>query len=460
MSLFSLLLSVGSTILLTSFGGTVGLFSKGRYPIGDNIIMEMWLKEHLGILFDFQNFGVLNLLAIPLLIYFIATIRKRKRWELALALVFILSCALLGIKGRGWLRYILTLYPFILAVILLLAWDLLKNKKSFVKIIFFVLCLFAVFTNFFHYRNVYAQYWKYKVTRENDPFPYGLLNYINSIDDLGSDSSILVLAEPFFYYAYYYHTDKRGFAYSDPRMDTYYEKWRNPEVALDILKNQLKIEYIFLDREFIQSFPRFRTLSNILFSACELVYQEKGGYLYKLRSIDFDKEEYRDLFVNDSLLRNGSFENWSQGLLEGPDFFEGGDADREENDVKFGQFSAKITGDNFNFSQDLADPLEFREKSITCFVWVKTEVPNKYRVQIFDDKNSSFSERHLGNGKWELLQVNHDVHPTAEMVKVRIIQAAQTGNAEDVVYVDSALMVLGNWNSFYQYKLNQIPISH
>jgi hypothetical protein len=238
-------------------------------------------------------------------------------------------------------------------------------------------------------------------------------------------------------------------------METFYEKWRNPEVALDILKNRLKIEYIYLDREFIQTFRRIRTLNDILFRACEMVYQEKGGYLYRIHNIDFDKAEYEELFVNDSLLQNGSFENWSQGAQESPDLFEGGNAVREENEVKFGQFSAKITGDNYNFSQDLADPSPLRGKSITGFVWIKTDVPQKFRVQIYDGVNSSFSERHLGNSYWELLQINHDVHPEADTLKVRIIQAARTGNEDDVVYADGALLVEGNWNTLHQYRLEK-----
>jgi len=36
----------------------------------------------------------------------------------------------------------------------------------------------------------------------------------------------------------------------------------------------------------------------------------------------------------------------------------------------------------------------------------------------------------------------------------KIIQAAKTGKVDDVVYVDGALLVEGDWNTFYLYKLH------
>ena len=46
------------------------------------------------------------------------------------------------------------------------------------------------------------------------------------------------------------------------------------------------------------------------------------------------------------------------------------------------------------------------------------------------------------------------VDPSAKNIIIRIIQAEKTGNANDVVYVDGALFVEGDWNTFYLYKLH------
>ncbi|MGB2843810.1 MAG: hypothetical protein WBC02_03030, partial [Candidatus Aminicenantaceae bacterium] len=86
-----------------------------------------------------------------------------------------------------------------------------------------------------------------------------------------------------------------------------------------------------------------------------------------------------------------------------------------------------------------------------------------YRIQIYDGIKSSFSSLHSGRGSWELLQANYTVNPSAEIVTIRIIQAEQTGNVDDVVYVDGTLLVEGDWNTFYLYKqhmtekLDKIP---
>ncbi|GAI53000.1 unnamed protein product, partial [marine sediment metagenome] len=96
-------------------------------------------------------------------------------------------------------------------------------------------------------------------------------------------------------------------------------------------------------------------LSDIISYDCDLMYQDKNGYyLYRIREKDLEKEELEKLFVNESLLKNGSLENWRHGPHKKPDFFEGGDnvlddmVTREEKEVKVGRYSAKITGDNFN----------------------------------------------------------------------------------------------------------------
>ncbi|GAH33826.1 unnamed protein product, partial [marine sediment metagenome] len=216
-----------------------------------------------------------------------------------------------------------------------------------------------------------------------------MLKFINNIEDLSSDSMILVCSHR---YLFYYYTNKKGIYFRDPKSRIFFNQ-KNKEAALDILKNQLKVKYILVH----WSYKPIRILSEIIINDCDLVYAELGMYLYRLREKDLDKEELEKLFINNALLRNGSFENWSRGPLKKPDFFEGGDnifegmAVREEKEVKVGKYSAKITGDNFNFTQDLTDYEEYRGKNLICVAWIKTNVPDKYRIQISDDIHSNFS---------------------------------------------------------------------
>jgi len=416
--------------------------------------MDLWLKRYLGIFFDFGDFGSLNWLAIPLFVYFFITLKKRKRWEIALAFVFTLSFILFSIKAQDYTRYLFTLYPFTLAAIFLYGWEFIKKKNHLFQIGIVLICTLFVFFNYYHSREAYKFLWEYKVSDVSDYFPHDLIKYINNAEDFIPDSTTLVLSHR---HLFFYHTDRRGIDFRDPKLE-FFNRQGNKEAALDVLKNQLKVKYIFLIWDFKTNFGMSSILSDIITNDCDLVYQDKNGYfLYRVRERKIDKEELEKIFVNDSLLKNGSFENWGQGSLKKPDFFEGGDnvfegmVTREEKELRVGKYSAKITGDNFNFSQDLSNFKDYKGKSLTCFAWVKTNVPDKYRMQIYDGVDYSFSKRHSGKGGWELLQVNHAVNSSAKFVLIRIIQAEKTGKVDDVVYVDGALLVEGDWNTFYLY---------
>jgi len=421
--------------------------------------MDFLIKQYLIIFFDFENYGILNWLAIPLLIYFFITIKKRKRWEMALALIIVLSCLSLCIQGRNNPRYILTLYPFTLAVILLFGWEFIKRKSRYLQICILVICGIFVLFNYYHSRDIYKQYWRYKVTFEDYYFPYEVLRFINNIENMSPESSIFICGRSFFNACYYYYSNKKGINYRNPEMDDFYLK-KDKEEALNILKDNFKVKYIYLSSRHTTNAKFTEQLRDILTNNCDLVSRWKNElYLYRIREKDLDKEELEESFVNDSLLKNGSFENWAGGASRNPDFFKGviiTSEDypiREEKEVKAGKYSAKITGDNFNFYQYLSNFEDYKGKNISCFVWVKTEVPNKYRIELYDGIKYSYSKRHWGGGNWELLQTTHKIDPSAEFVNIRVIQAAKTGAVDDVVYVDGALLVEGDWNTFYQYSL-------
>ncbi len=419
--------------------------------------MELWLRRYLGIFFNFSEFGILNWLAIPLFVYLLITLKKRKRWEISLAFVFTLSCLFLSVKAQGYSRYLFTLYPFTLAAIFFYGWEFIKKKNRLFQVGIFILCTFAVFFNCYHLREAYKWHWEYKVGVVNDYFPHELIKYINNAECFTSDSTTLVCSQR---QLFFYYTDKKGIDFRDPKLE-FFNRQANKEAALDVLKNQLKVKYIFLVWYFKQDFRMTSILRDIINYDCDLIYQDKNGYnLYKIREKNLDRKELEKLFVNDSLLRNGSLENWSRGPLKKPDFFKGGDnvlegmAVREEKEIRVGRYSVKITGDNFNFTQILSDFNSLKGKKLTCFAWIKTNVPDKYRIEIYDGIDYFFSSRHSGRGTWELLQANYKVNPLAKFVTIRIIQAAKTGNVDDVVYVDGALLVEGDWNTFYLYALH------
>jgi hypothetical protein len=201
-------------------------------------------------------------------------------------------------------------------------------------------------------------------------------------------------------------------------------------------------------------------LIQVISENCDLIIQDKrsGFYLYKIRERDLSKKEVEYYFPNESLVSNGSFELWARGATMAPDSFEKGDniipgmVTREEKDIKVGRFAARIKGDNFNFGQDINDSINIQGKPITGFVWMKTDVPQKYRMQIYDGISSSFSNWHSGNGRWELLQINYIVDKNARNVSFRVVQAEKRGRPNDTVIVDGALLVEGDWNTFYLYS--------
>jgi len=246
--------------------------------------MELWLKHYLSLFFDFEHFGNLNWLAIPLFFYFVATIKKRKRWEIAIVFVLFLSCLfLLGTaKGRSNPRYIFTLYPFTLAVIFLYGWELIKKKRHSLQIGILIICGIAVLFNFYQHKETYSYFWKHRVTPKNLNLAYERIDFINKTEDINSNNLVLVCCHR---YLFYYHTDKKGIYHRDPRLKTFYRQ-KNKEAAFDMLKNQLKVKYIFRNWNFRPT----GFLSDIIANDCDLLIEDGSGYLYKIRENN-NKEE-------------------------------------------------------------------------------------------------------------------------------------------------------------------------
>ncbi len=242
---------------------------------------------------------------------------------------------------------------------------------------------------------------------------------------------------------FYYDKEKRG-RYSD-RIKILESKFPKKNIIKSFGVDHVKLDFL-----------SWNPLINI-YKVDKSFLNEKHIRKIKGGNINLDKEDLEKLFANDNLLRNGSLESWSHGSCSKPDFFEGGDnifegmIFREKREVKAGKYSAKIVGDNFNFTQILANNKDISGKKLTCFVWVKTNVPNKYRIKIDGGYEECSSERHSGSGDWVLLQAKLTVNPLARFIIVRIISARRTGNVDDVVYVDGALLVEGDWSAYYDH---------
>jgi len=414
--------------------------------------MGEWLRRYFGFLFDFKHFSNLIWLTIPLFIYSIVTIKKRKRWEIALGFVIILSIMLFGLRGVETRRYYLTVVPFLLGITYLSLWKYLEKKSRSFQIGFFILCGIAVSLNFYLHRETFQYWWESRVTLKPSSFSFERLEFINKAEDINSESIVLVCS---YRHLFYYHTDKPSiyFVSTDPRVDFLYRE-KNRHEALNILKNQLKVKYILLHWNF--KLPL--NLKWIIRDHCDLVIEDRDGYLYKIKEKNLNKKELEKIFVNDSLLKNGSFENWDFEDSNFPDNWksDGGifnvQKETSADNVFIGTNSVKLTGDINVFVQTVPNYKNFLNKHLICFVWMKTNIPQKYRIQLWDGVSVSYSKYHSGSGKWELLQANHEVNELADRISLRPARAVKKGNPDDVAYFDGVLLIEGDWNTFYLYR--------
>ena len=390
-------------------------------------------------------------LAIVLALVFGAGIGARSRGEKAVAFTFACSFVFLLVWGKNNSRYVYTLYPFLVFGLIRYSWKFVRSKSAVFRWVFFLLCAAVTAANVFPSRNLFLFYGRYKVLALESHFPAGLLAYIKGLGGEDADSPVLVQSDSILFF---YHLNRKGVDYRDRRLAPFYQQ-SDKALALEFLKNKLNIHYIYVSWNNKPS----GNLAQIIRDDCDLVYIDgaNGIFLYRIRDKAPDKASLEKIFVNDSLLKNGSFENWTLGPDGLPDNFNSNDnihagmVVRDETAPKIGRKAVKIAGDNFNLGQTLPDVSSLRGKPITVFVWMKTDVPDKYRIQIYDGVGMSFSTRHSGRGGWELLLANHTIRPDTTTLLIRVVQAEKTGRPDDVVFVDGALAVEGDWNTFYLY---------
>ena len=238
----------------------------GNYTRGIGTNKDLWLNGYLGPFLRFKMFGSLNWLAFPLLIYFLVTIRKRERWEIALALVLTLSCIFICMRGYMNYRYQLTLFPALITMIFLFGWQILRYRNWKVVSVVAVVCSCLLSANSYSLRETYTYYWKGSIGcgLPGELFPYKLIEYIN--ENVRDDSVILERNQPILYY----HTNKKN------------------------LRNQGKNRYILVRCDTVPGY--------------DLVCEDQGYRLYKA------EEEKENLTVKDFNQRvpdfGTNFSNW------------------------------------------------------------------------------------------------------------------------------------------------------
>lgn len=250
------------------------------------------LNGYLGPLFRFKYMGNLNWLAIPLVFWFLFSKGgpTRPRWQQALAFVWLLSLIFVGAKGYYNSRYQLTLFPFTLFIVLTLTWELLKDKKTAIKVACFaVLFLFAGY-NTARYFSSYKLFWELRVSRSKPHFPTKIVDFLNSQPDIGiKNSRVFVYNQPM----YYYHTDKPGIDYITPyRHEIYLHLYRTKGDRRKIhryIRKKSKVKYILIGWA-TENELRDRNISEFVNCEARMLFNEHGYRLYEIRDILLEQE--------------------------------------------------------------------------------------------------------------------------------------------------------------------------
>jgi len=162
-----------------------------------------------------------------------------------------------------------------------------------------------------------------------------------------------------------------------------------------------------------------------------------------------------EAFLGDSLIKNGLFREWDTNRVEFPNNFKSGGGtfliERGQESHDDSQGSIKLKGKNFNFTQVIQDYEKVRSKNFTLFVQMKTSIPNKFGVKIYDGKRASFSA-HPGTGRYEEITVSFRMDKHSDRLVAYIVTARDIGSGEDVVEVKASILVSGKWRSLEDYQ--------
>ncbi len=178
---------------------------------------KMFFNGNLGQFFRFKLLGNLNWLAIPLLLYGIVTIRKRKRWEIAFFLYYIVSVILI-FKDPYNYRYQMTNQPITLALIFYLINEITSNVfirkyKSIILVSILILVLINSFKAFIVLNKENNNYLTGNISTENkdkesqlkDHPTKTIFDFINNMPSNSHEWFVVNNLSEFYYY-----TDKPG----------------------------------------------------------------------------------------------------------------------------------------------------------------------------------------------------------------------------------------------------------
>ncbi|MCU0287624.1 MAG: hypothetical protein MUF15_14675 [Acidobacteria bacterium] len=251
---------------------------------------KKWLNGYFGLFFRFKYLGNINWLIIPLIIYFFLSIKKPHRWQMAIILAWALTALFIISKGYSNYRYQFTLFPFTSAVILLLLWEILKNKKKYLQFSCFLIAGLVCTYNIYHYFDRYDFFWGLKTNEEKSRFPYQLLNYLNNDTALKeSAKKVFVMDQPVFFY----YTNQKGIDMQSPEaqwaINHLSRKSGSREAIFKEFKKILHVEYILLGANQIKLYQS-QMLPEFLDCECRLILKDNGILLYRLREKPLSRE--------------------------------------------------------------------------------------------------------------------------------------------------------------------------
>jgi hypothetical protein len=261
------------------------------------------LNGYLGVIFRFRYMGNINWLALPLVLWFLFTakLKKRERWQLALVFVWLISLLFIGFKGYYNARYQLTLFPFTMGMVLVLLWELIKERQLIIKVLVFSIVAGFCLVNIYHYYPHFKLYWDLKISRTRKHFPEKIMSFLTENKEIARGRNrVYVFDEPL----YYYHTQKFGVDYKSPYFIILYANLAPQRMNLDklytLIYKKHRIKYIFISWTMENQYKK-RVLTEFLNSECKLLFNEHGYRFYEVRhprlEMELKKSQYHQLEI-------------------------------------------------------------------------------------------------------------------------------------------------------------------
>jgi hypothetical protein len=158
-----------------------------------------------------------------------------------------------------------------------------------------------------------------------------------------------------------------------------------------------------------------------------------------------------------NLIRNGSFESWSNGGYSAPDgwtFYSSGGSTitcsgaGSVNRV-CGEYSAALNAQTYStatyLSQQISPPPMRGNKKLTLSCWVKCNTANKARIRLANQYTTAvWSNYHTGSDTFELLTATIECPPIDSSNYIIAVELYVEGGASVVAYFDGACLSIGD----------------